>query len=73
MLYELWFNFPHQAGQCHAAVVAPVSKGLPDTSLSNTFPRVARTFAKHELIGLPFSRARWLPGADCCSLLIWTK
>lgn len=73
MLYDLRLNFSHQVGQRHAAVVAPVSKGLPDVSLSNTFPRVAHKFAKHKLIGLPFSCARRLPGAECCSLLIWTK
>lgn len=59
-------------GQCHAAVVAAVRKGLPDASLSNAFPRVTHNFAKHKLIEMPFSPARWLPGADF-SLLIWTK
>lgn len=62
-----------KAGQGHITMVAPASKGLSDVSLSNTFPRVTHKFAKHKLIGLPFSCARWLPGADCFSLLIWTK
>lgn len=63
MVYDLWFNFLNQVGQCHTAVVAPGSTGLPDKSLSNTFHRVAHKFAKHELIGLPFSHA-----SDCLEL-----